>query len=57
MSGESTAAAFLKKLNTLRSAVELKKIQRYFKTGDGEYGNGDNDKKRRAHYLGLKNAD
>jgi 3-methyladenine DNA glycosylase AlkD len=36
-----TAAAFLKKLNTFRSAEELKKIQRYFKTGDGEYGNED----------------
>ena len=31
-----TAAAFLKKLKTFRSAEELKKIQRYFKTSDGE---------------------
>jgi len=36
MSGEVTAAAFLKKLKTFRSAEELKKIQRYFKTSDGE---------------------
>lgn len=41
MSGEKTGAAFLKKLKTFRSAEELKKIQRYFKTGDGDYGNGD----------------
>jgi 3-methyladenine DNA glycosylase AlkD len=41
MTGEMTAAAFLKKLNAFRSAEELKKIQRYFKTGDGEYGNRD----------------
>ena len=39
--GEYTAGAFLKKLHTLRSAAELKKIQRYFKTGNGEYGAGD----------------
>jgi 3-methyladenine DNA glycosylase AlkD len=40
-SGENTAAAFLKKLHTFRSAAEQKKIQRYFKTGDGGYANGD----------------
>jgi 3-methyladenine DNA glycosylase AlkD len=41
MTGEKTAAAFLKKLHTFHSAAELTKIQRYFKTGNGEYGAGD----------------
>jgi 3-methyladenine DNA glycosylase AlkD len=36
-----TAAEFVKKLKTCRSVQELKKIQRYFKTSDGEYGAGD----------------
>lgn len=38
---EMTARQFVKKLETLRSATELKKIQRYFKSGEGEYGEGD----------------
>ena len=32
---------FIKKLKALRSAEELKKIQRYFKSGAGQYGEGD----------------
>lgn len=42
-----TAAAFVKKLKTLSSPEELKKIQRYFKTGEGEYGEGD-------EFIGVK---
>src|SRR5262245_56871792 len=41
MATELTAAQFIKKLNTYRSADELRKIQRYFKSGQGEYGEGD----------------
>lgn len=36
-----TAAQFIKKLKTLTSTEELEKIQRYFKNGKGEYGEGD----------------
>jgi 3-methyladenine DNA glycosylase AlkD len=35
------AAQFLKRLKTYQSATELKKIQRYFKSEAGEYGEGD----------------
>ena len=38
---EPTAAAFLERLHALQSDDELRKIQRYFKSGPGEYGEGD----------------
>ncbi len=36
-----TAREFLGRLETLRSPEELQKYKRYFKTGPGEYGEGD----------------
>lgn len=36
-----TAKEFVEKLNALQSDEELEKIQRYFKSGKGEYGEGD----------------
>jgi len=36
-----TAAQFVKKLKTYSSPEDVEKIQRYFKTGRGEYGEGD----------------
>ena len=41
MAESLTAARFLKELQALRSAAELKKIQRYFKSGTGEDAQGD----------------
>src|ERR687892_1809740 len=41
MPSSMTAVEFIKKLKTYRSPEELKKIQGYFKTGAGEYGEGD----------------
>ena len=38
---EATAAAFIEQLMALQSDAELHKIQRYFKSGKGEYGEGD----------------
>jgi 3-methyladenine DNA glycosylase AlkD len=41
MSASISAVEFVKKLRTYRSPDELKKILRYFKSGDGQYGEGD----------------
>ena len=37
---ERTAAAFVERLNQHQSDEELRKIQRYFKSGKGDYGEG-----------------
>lgn len=42
-----TARQFLERLHALQSDVELKKIQRYFKSGEGQYGYGDK-------FIGVK---
>jgi hypothetical protein len=36
-----TAERFVERLKAHRSAAELKKIQRYFKSGEGQHGEGD----------------
>ncbi len=38
---ELTANAFISRLQALQDDEELRKIQRYFKSGEGEYGEGD----------------
>lgn len=46
-SKENTAEQFIERLKRLQSAEELKKIQRYFKSGVGQYGEGD-------QFMGVK---
>jgi hypothetical protein len=41
MPTDLSAAHYIKRLTAHQSAEELKKIQRYFKSGEGEYGEGD----------------
>lgn len=38
---DHSARAFTKRLTALQDDEELRKIQRYFKSGEGEYGHGD----------------
>lgn len=42
-----TAKEFMERLKKLQSDVELKKIQRYFKSDEGQYGHGD-------QFMGVK---
>src|SRR6185503_9518534 len=42
-----TAKKFIERLKALQSDEELKKIQRYFKSGEGQYGQGDK-------FMGVK---
>jgi 3-methyladenine DNA glycosylase AlkD len=42
-----TAKQFIERLKKLQSAEELKKIRRYFKSGEGQYGEGDK-------FIGVK---
>lgn len=47
MAEKLTAKNFIEKLKTHQSDEELKKIQRYFKSADGQYAAGDK-------FIGVK---
>lgn len=48
--GELTANAFIEQLQQLRSDEEQRKIRRYFKTDEGDYGHGD-------QFIGVRMGD
>jgi hypothetical protein len=45
-----SAEQFIEKLKTFQSAEELRKVQGYFKTGEGQYGEGD-------EFMGIRMGD